>query len=245
MHCGDPVWLHAWPPGPMRPGRRGGREHGGSGWAPASADTGPARFPRLLLPAPSRRLPKSGTPGASPRFGEGDRPSGLPRLAACLLRSLVRAESAALPSSRLALLRCAPRATVPPRVTVRAREHLPPPRRLPTWRTCEEMSGRGGPRSVALSLSGARGSGRGAPRPGRDAASWRCGGARQPMGTEEVGPRAAVNLPGTGARRRERASRRRAPGRGGGAAGVGGGAASSSPRTTARQGCGGPTPVPR
>lgn len=94
----------------MRPGRRGDRVQGGSGsgWAPASADTGPARFPRLLLPTPSRRLPKHGTPGASPHFEEGDRPSGLASLAACPSRSLVRAEPVAVPCSRLALLRCAP-----------------------------------------------------------------------------------------------------------------------------------------
>lgn len=36
------------------------------------------------------------------------------------------------------------------------------------------------------------------PRPGPDPTSWRCGGTRQPMGTEEVGLLAAVNLPGHG-----------------------------------------------
>lgn len=116
----------------------------------------------------------------------------------------------------------------------------------------EDVRGDAGPgvhRSVTLSLSGARGSGRRAPRPGRDATSWRCGGARQPMGTEEVGPLAAVNLPGTGARRRERASRRRAPGRGGGAAGVGGGAAEQQPEDHCsprlRRTDAGPTLTPR
>lgn len=189
--------------------------------------------------------PNAELPGRAHDSGKGTAPLGCPVSQHALFGR----------SSGQSRLRCLPHAspfsaaphpaTVPPRVTVRAREHLPPPRRFPTWRTCEEMPGRGGHRSVALSLSGARGSGRRAPRPGRDATSWRCGGARQPMGTEEVGPLAAVNLPGTGARRRERASRRRAPGRGGGAAGVGGGAAEQPPEDHCSPSCGGPTLVPR
>lgn len=73
------------------------------------------------------------------------------------------------------------------------------------------------------------------PRPGPDAAARRCRGARQPMGSEEVGRRAAVTLPGTGARRLGAREPRPRPGRGGGAGGWEEEPPSSSPRTTAPQ----------
>lgn len=217
----------------------------GSGWAPASADTGPARFPRLLLPTPSRRLPKHGTPGASPHFEEGNRLSGLASLAACPSRSLVRAEPVAVPCSRLALLRCAPPGHgAATRDGVRPRAP-PAPAPAPYVEDVQGDAGPGG--DIAASPS---------PFPEQEGVA-----ARPPLwpGPHLLALRrhaAANGHRGGGtaggcqpprARERgngERASRR-APGRGGGAAGLGEEPPSNSPRTTARQGCGGLTLVPR
>uniref|UniRef100_A0ABI7Y861 hexokinase n=1 Tax=Felis catus TaxID=9685 RepID=A0ABI7Y861_FELCA len=85
---------------------------------------------------------------------------------------------------------------------MRARESLPPPRRLPTWGTCREKPDRGGSRSVAAPFPAREGAAAAPPRPGPDAAARRCRGGRQPMGAEEVGRPVAVTLPGTGARSR-------------------------------------------
>lgn len=81
--------------------------------------------------------------------------------------------------------------TVPPRVTVR--------------------SLRGGRAGCCL-LSGAGGSGRHSPALAGKPQPWRCRGALQPMGTEEVGRLAVVTLQGTGAPRSEESRQTPRPG---------------------------------
>lgn len=126
---------------------------------PASAGTGPVRFPRLLLPALSRRLPKHRAPGASPIFEKQDGPTGLPHLEVSPLQQLASAE----PDSTFPTPCASPRH--PPGCTAATRDCtspdcLPLPRRLSTWETCEVMPRRGGGfHSVARPLSGAGGSG--------------------------------------------------------------------------------------
>lgn len=204
----------------------------------ASAGTVPARFPRPLLRATSRRLPFRGTPGGEPSFPrKGAAPSRLPSSTASQAQLCLLARPAPPRPSR-----------APPRVTVRARQNLPPPRRLPTWGTCREMPGRGGFRGFARPLCGAGWSGGQAPPPRpsrhrhrpalqrREAANGRRGG----------GPAGGCHPPGDGSAETGSARAAAAP------QVVGEEPPeeeeeppSSRLRTTARPGCGGQTPALR
>ena len=115
-------------------------------------------------------------------------------------------------------------------MAVRARQNLPPLRRLPTWGTCREMPGRGGFRSVARPLSDAGRSGHRGPQvlarpppPGKAEARSSQWAPRRWAGWRLSPSRGRERADG------ERVSRRRAPGGGGGAAGGGGGGAAEQP----------------
>lgn len=215
--------------GPARAGWRGHRVRARrSLGTPASARTGPVRFPRPLLTAPSRRLPNTELPGQAliSRKETATPTMGCPANKQQVL--LGRSSRRRLPHSPH--FPAAPRlGTATPRVTARAGERLRPPRGSLRGGRAGRCRPVGDFAASPAPFPAREGAATAPPRPGPDATARRCRGERQPMGAEEVGRLAAVTLPGTRARRGERASCRRAPGRGGGAAGGGGGAAEQQP----------------
>lgn len=230
----------AGPSRPAEPAGSGTECEDGKPRAPASARTGRARYFSSPLPA----SPQTRNSRASPNFEEGDRPLG------CSISQQARSgRSSGTAGRRLphAPRFCAaPRpATVPPRVTVRAGEDLPPPRRLPTWGTCGEMPGPGDFVASPASFPAREGvAAPPSPSPGPDATARRCrrraaanglrgggtaGGCQPPgAGSAETGSARAAAPRAVGAEPRE--LEEEPPRRG--------------QRTTARLGCGGPALAP-
>lgn len=192
--------------------------------APASAGKGPARFLRLLLPAPPGVSPDTELPGRALISRRGTAPSRSRPSPATRPAEPGDASPTPRPHGHGAATRGGERREGPsaPDVEDVPRDARPggtSRRRPPPFRRRREWPPSPRPR----------------PRPGPDAAARRCRGARQPMGSEEVGLRAAVTRPGTGARRLGAREPRPRPGRGGGAGEWEEEPPSSSPRTTAPQ----------
>lgn len=232
--------------GPARAGWRGHRVRARrSLGTPASARTGPVRFPRPLLTAPSRRLPNTELPGQAliSRKETATPTMGCPANKQQVL--LGRSSRRRLPHSPH--FPAAPRlGTATPRVTARAGERLRPPRgslrggragrcrpvgdfaASPAPFPAREGAATAPPPALAPTPPPGAAEANGSQWARRRLAGWRLSPSR---GRErgEGSARAAAAPRAVGEEPREEEEEPR----------------SSSPRTTACPGCGGLTPAPR